>query len=268
MFHYSYDGSFEGLLSVIFEIYERKAWPDKIVMAHRVQPSLFALPIEVVANPDKADRVWRGLLKKVSPEAGTHLFKAFLSELPEVEMLIYQYIKLAFDSPVNIEENFAADCVRLLAQINKQVFRESHRMEAFVRFQKTADGLFFAGIEPDFNILPLIQKHFAMRYADQQWLIYDIRRKYGIYYNLNQVSTVELQQITLNKSGQLANDILDEHESAYQDLWQLYFNSVNIPERKNNKLHLQHIPKRYWKYLSEKRPSAEKYKPIQNKHRI
>ncbi|MEO6759204.1 MAG: DUF4130 domain-containing protein, partial [Saprospiraceae bacterium] len=25
-----------------------------------------------------------------------------------------------------------------------------------------------------------------------------------------------------------------------------------IPERRNLKLHLQHVPKRYWKYLTEK----------------
>ena len=253
MFHYSYDGSFEGLLSVIFEIYERKGWPDKILAEQRVQPNLFVEPIQVITDQVKADRVWTGLLRRISPEAGTQLFKAFLSELPEIEMIIYQYIKLAFDSPVNIEENYAADCVRLVAQINKQVFRESHRMEAFVRFQKTADNLFFAGIEPGFNVIPLLQKHFALRYADQRWLIYDIKRHYGIYYNLNQVITVELNQATINKAGQLPAAILDEFETDYQDLWQLYFNSVNIPERKNTRLHLRHIPKRYWKYLSEKR---------------
>ena len=31
-----------------------------------------------------------------------------------------------------------------------------------------------------------------------------------------------------------------------------YFKSTNIKSRKNMKLHLQHVPKRYWKYLTEK----------------
>lgn len=258
MYHYAYDGSFEGFLTVIFDVYERKAWPDKIVNQQRVQPSLFATSIPVITDEEKADRVWRGLLRKISAVAGVQLYKVFLSELPDMEMIIYQYIKLAFDSPVNIEENFAADCVRLVAHINKQVFRESHRMEAFVRFQKTGDNLFYAGIEPDFNVIPLIQKHFSQRYADQRWLIYDIKRKYGIYYNLQTVSYVQLEQVPINRSGQLPATLLDEHETAYQDLWQTYFNSVNIPERKNKKLHLRHIPARYWKYLAEKRPLPHK----------
>jgi probable DNA metabolism protein len=46
---------------------------------------------------------------------------------------------------------------------------------------------------------------------------------------------------------------MEEKEVEYQVLWKSYFDSVNIKERKNPKLHLQHVPRRYWKYLSEKR---------------
>ena len=266
MHHYAYDGSFEGFLTVIFQIFERKAWPDKIVNEQHRQVSLFATLIYVPTDEQQAERVWQGLLKKISPAARSHLFKAFLSELPEVEIILYQYIRLAFASALNIEENYAADCVRLVAQINKQVFRESHRMEAFVRFQKTADGLFCAGIEPDFNVIPLIQEHFTKRYADQRWLIYDLKRKYGIYYDLTEVKPVQFERVPLERNGNLPELVRDEHELVYQDLWQTYFNSVNIPERKNSKLHLRHVPLRYWRYLSEKRPLSEKFKPISNKN--
>ncbi len=264
MHYYSYDGTFEGLLSVIFEIYERKTWPDKILVEQLVQPSLFATLIPVITNEEKAERVWQGLLRKISAQVGVQLYKVFLSELPDREIIICQYIKLAFASPVNIEENFAADCVRLVAQINKQIFREAHRMEAFVRFQKTGDNLFYAGIEPDFNVLPLIQKHFTQRYADQRWLIFDLKRRYGIYYNLDIVEYVQLEQVPVNRSGLLPGTLMDEDETAYQELWQTYFNSVNIPERKNKKLHLRHIPVRYWKYLSEKQPAFLKTKATWN----
>lgn len=257
MYHYAYDGTFEGLLTVIFEAYERKAWPDQIVNEQRQQPSLFATHITVVADEAKAGRVWRGLLQKISTAARLQLAKAFLSELPGIEMLVYQYVKLAFDSKVNIEENYAADCVRELAQINKQVFRESHRMEAFVRFQKTADDLFYAVIEPDFNVIPLIEPHFANRYADQRWLIYDLKRNFGIYYNLQEVIQVQFESAPAKRNSNIPVCVLNEDELTYQKLWQTYFNSVNIRERKNIKLHLRHVPVRYWKYLSEKQPPIE-----------
>ena len=47
--------------------------------------------------------------------------------------------------------------------------------------------------------------------------------------------------------------LLDENEELYQKLWQQYFNSVNIAARKNMKLHIQHMPRRYWRHLVEKK---------------
>ncbi len=55
----------------------------------------------------------------------------------------------------------------------------------------------------------------------------------------------------LNNASAL-KEILDEKEELYQTLWQQYFQSVNIKARKNMKLHIQHMPKRYWKYLVER----------------
>lgn len=45
---------------------------------------------------------------------------------------------------------------------------------------------------------------------------------------------------------------LDEQEILYDQLWKDYFKSVNITERQNIKLHVQYLPKRYWRYLNEK----------------
>jgi probable DNA metabolism protein len=88
-----------------------------------------------------------------------------------------------------MEEDYSHPAVLTVFQTAKKVWREKHRMEAFVRFQRTADGLYYAIIEPDYNVLPLIAEHFQTRYADQRWMIYDARRRYGMYYDLNTVQT-------------------------------------------------------------------------------
>ena len=129
--------------------------------------------------------------------------------------------------------------------------REKHRMEAFIRFQKTADGLFYCGIDPDFNVIPLLANHFKNRYTDQQWIIYDIKRHYGIFYNLHTVEEIQMD-IDINLLKKSNQHMLDEQEALYADLWKNYFKSTNIVARKNTKLHTQHVPKRYWKYLTEK----------------
>jgi probable DNA metabolism protein len=138
-------------------------------------------------------------------------------------------------------------------QTAKKVDREKHRMKAFIRFQKTKDELYYAIVQPDFNVLPLIAAHFKERYADQYWLIYDVRRKYGLYYDRHIVEEVKID-FTENISDAALKSMYDEQEDLYQSLWQTYFKNVNIAARKNMKLHIQHMPKRYWKYLTEKQP--------------
>ncbi|TXK49015.1 DNA metabolism protein [Pontibacter qinzhouensis] len=253
---YTYDGSFEGLLTVVFEAYERKAWPDKIEPEHQAQPLLLGQTVAVTTDDAKANRVWQGLQQRLSAGALRSLYHTYLWEQPGFEMLLFHYVRLAFSSPENIEGNFTADCVLQVQQASKQVHREKHRMEAFVRFQKTQDGLYYAAISPDYNVLPLIIDHFQKRYADQRWVLYDLNRRYGTYYDLQTVTLVSLEKTDLpvKQQGVLQKSAFDAEEAKYQELWQVYFDHVNIPERKNPKLHLRHVPKRYWKYLSEKQP--------------
>ena len=49
-------------------------------------------------------------------------------------------------------------------------------------------------------------------------------------------------------------DVFTKEEAQYETLWKDYFKSTNIEERVNMALHIKHVPKRYWKYLSEKQP--------------
>ena len=239
---------------MVFEAYERKAWPTAIEQEKLAQPSMFGETIAVITDEQKASRVWKGLQRKLSPSALEALYYTYLGEQPGFEQLVFAYARLVFDHQESVEGNYTAPCVLQVQQIQKQVHREKHRMEAFVRFQKTADGLYYATISPDFNVLPLIIPHFEKRYADQRWAIYDTRRRYGVYYDLQSAQFIQLESQGPKREGVLAPDQLDEEELSYQQLWQVYFDHVNIPERKNPRLHLRHIPRRYWKYLSEKQP--------------
>ncbi|MDX1784336.1 MAG: TIGR03915 family putative DNA repair protein, partial [Aequorivita vladivostokensis] len=107
-------------------------------------------------------------------------------------------------------------------------------------------------IAPDFNVLPINATHFKKRYADQNWLIYDLKRKYGIYYDLKNVKTVQLEISEAINTQKEAPNFFTLEEIQFQKLWGNYFKNSNIASRKNMRLHIKHIPKRYWKYLTEK----------------
>ena len=251
---YIFDGSFEGLLTAIFEYYERKPAAVQLVWDKYHQPSMMDECLEVINDEVKSKRVWEGLKKKLSPEWQQMFYKAYLSEQPQTFQDMFDFARYIFDNPAGAEKNFGNAFVMAISKIDRKVNRERHRMKAFIRFQKTADGIYYCPIEPDYNVLPLIAAFFKNRYADQKWIIYDVKRKYGLYYDLQKVEEITYDFVSAIDTTKvtLPTEVLDSKEELASLLWKDYFNSTNIPARKNMKLHIQHVPKRYWKYLNEK----------------
>ena len=211
MIVYQYDKSFDGLLTCIFEAYDRKMFPD-ILQAEGVPLPLFHEEvIRIITDERKSSRVWKGLEKRLSPAGLSVITRCWLSELPDTDRL------------------------------------------QFTRFQKTIDGTYFAALEPIYNVLPLVIGHFQNRFADQCWLLYDIKREYGYYYNRQKVDEVRFEtKGTHLLTGKLDQQLMAEDEQLFQQLWRTYFKTIAIKERINPKLHRQNLPVRFWKYLTEK----------------
>lgn len=248
-----YDGSFEGLMTAVFEVFEYRFETAKVISRELYHSEdIFSEVHEVITSDEKADRVIKKLEASLGKSGVKQLLLVYLSERPDSENLILSAVRQSVKNPEeNILQNFADADIMEIAKITKSMGREIHRLHAFVRFEKLEDGMFFAKVEPDFNVLPVSIKFFKDRYADQKWMIYDLKRKFGVLYDLK---TTEFfypakDQLDLLKGPE---NFHHEEEKKYQKLWQRYFTKTNITERKNMKLHIQHVPKRYWKYLTEK----------------
>ncbi|WP_201593467.1 TIGR03915 family putative DNA repair protein [Psychrobacter sp. Pi2-51] len=263
-----YEPSFEGWLSAVFYVYANRLQEDEslqLIAQDSYVPSLISEASSVATDEDHAERVLTKLHKLLGRSGMRNILWGFLSEKDNIGTILFQVIKYAIDYPSrHIMEDLGNLSVLELVQTVKSVGREKHRMEAFVRFEHTTDDIYFARVEPDFNVLPLIGEHFRQRYQDQHWAIYDLTRNYGIYYdksNSTPKRPAALQTITDLDDAVLRNpaSIHSPDEQRYQKFWQGYFTNVNIKERKNPKLHKQYLPQRYWKYLSEKQvlPNAE-----------
>jgi len=243
---FTYDASFEGFLTAIFDLFSLKNF-SAVIEKDTESANLFQQTRAVVTDREKAMRVLADLQKRLSDQAVSDFFSVWLSELPTVERMLLGYCLHAFHSAESIETDYSNFYVMDLKQTAKIVSRERHRMKAFIRFARLEDDLYYAEVEPDFNVLPLIQKHFTCRYADQKWLIYDTRRDYGLYYDLESTSIIELED-----QPKEVTQVMHGEEKDFRKLWKNYFTSVNIASRRNMKLHLRHIPTRYWKLLTEK----------------
>ena len=241
-----YDGTFEGLLTAIFQVYEERLQDVAIIPVSSLQPDFFSQDLRVYTDANKADRVWQGL--KPFSLLRQMIYKAYLREAAGAEKSILEAVRYVLKT--KNEKDYGHPAILQLANWTKEVGREKHRMEAFVRFKRAKDDTYIAVIEPDFNVLPLIAKHFKNRYADQVFVIYDLKRDYGIFYDLHKTEFISLDAARLSN----LNAIIHEEERGYDAMWQDYFKSTGIKSRVNKKLHLRHVPKRYWKYLNEKNP--------------
>ena len=218
-----YDYTFEGLLTCIFDAYFRKTFPDLLLKEGEPLPLFYDETFHVSTDERKAMRVWRGLEKKISHHALSALTYCWLSELPEVDKRLFRYIRKAIDSPRSIETNFADADVLELSKIYKKVDGERVHLMQFVRFQKAADGTFFAAVEPQFNDLK----------------------------EMKEVTFENPQQAHL-VTGMLNESLMANDEKLFRQLWKTYFKAICIKERWNPRKHRQDMPVRYWKYLTEK----------------
>jgi len=84
-----------------------------------------------------------------------------------------------------------------------------------------------------------------LRYKNQNFIIHDIRRNIGLFYDTN-------NWIIKNfKEDHCLNILNSKEEDIYNTLWKQYFLSASIEERKSLRRQKQMMPIRYWNHLNE-----------------
>jgi len=92
---YIYDKTFDGLLTAVFDAYFRKTFPDFLLSEGDALPCFMMNCIRWSPMKRKPPVLWRGLQKKVSSSALGCLTQCWLSELPDIGMVIFRYIRKA-----------------------------------------------------------------------------------------------------------------------------------------------------------------------------
>ena len=184
-----YDGSFNGFLTAVFTSFEDDIEVLGFQREISTQKGLFTDSKNIVTNKSNAKRVWESIEKK-SHTAIRNIYFAFLSEAKGVDFILYQNIKKLYGLLDSNEIEQAAIIEIKIAKLALNVSREKAQIENLVDFQLTNDNVYIAEIEPGFNILPLISRHFRYRYPKHQWIIFDRKRKFGVYYNGNAVEMI------------------------------------------------------------------------------
>jgi probable DNA metabolism protein len=252
MIIFSYDKTLDGLLCVIYEAYQRKIYPEMLIQSGEIPPLFVDQLLEIQTRDEIVSKTWDYLNKKMPKKSINMMHAVWLSEQNERDWLLYKYIKKAIDSKFTGYTDFGDELVVSINDLAKKVYKEGYNWKQFVRFKKSKDGIYFAPVYPIYNSLPLAIPHFKDRFSSQPWIIYDLNRDYGFYYDIKEVIQMTLERDNeYFNSKKINENLLDSKEILFQESWKKYYHALTIKERINLKQQKQHMPKRYWKYLTE-----------------
>lgn len=236
---YSFDGSFEGLLCCVFESYLCNEIPSDIITAG--EPSL--LPVkEIPTDFEKSDRVLTSVPKRMGQGALDFIRFAFLTCLPQKEYLILLFFRLGFAHGAKVMSMLTDETVNSLNKAVRHLEKEAHLLKGFLRFS-VFDNILVAEAEPKNFVLPLLVRHFCERYPNERFLIYDKTHGMALVYQPYSYKVIPMEDFALLSA--------DKDEAAYRALWRLFYDTIEIESRHNPKCRLSHMPKRYWKYMTE-----------------
>ncbi len=240
---YLFDGSFEGLLTCVFEAYRDKDAGTSIRARDAYKPSFLDETRFVESDMEKFQRVYDSIPVKISPHAQQIIYRAWLSESEDAPDLILHFLRTGYQLGRKVENYIQDPRVHQIMDLNRRVGFEVHRFMGLLRFQEISKGVFYAGYEPDHNITVLLAPHFTQRLASQPFIVHDKKRNLcAVYDGREMIMTDQPPFIPAEKTVS---------EDEYAALWKTFFKTVAIQERKNPRTQMQFMPKKYWKNLIE-----------------
>ena len=243
------EDSLEGILTAIYDAFVEKNKMERyrdgdisIAIGENHTMSLFAKEIEVETDLDKAQKTLFSIQKKIS----FLVYKKVLSALCHYDRnrgsIVLGFLIKGFPMGARVIEDMADPYVMGVIELARKVDNESHLFQGFVRFFDLGKFL-YAEIEPKCHVLPQMMEHFADRYPNEHYVIYDKKRN---------VALIHLAfGDSFFVSGEEWNIDLNLHEDYFERLWSQYFKTIAIEERYNPRCQNNLIPKWYRKHMVE-----------------
>ena len=250
---YLYDGTLEGLLSAVFLAYERHEDPIDVVREDEYEPRLLQSAIPVETDFDRANRVRRGVERACGRAAFTAIVRASTCEGYDTGAIVYRFVRYAMSRPegmrsMPILEELANPAVADLLRLVKHAGNESERMRQFVRFSHLENGVWFARVNPNANVVPLIMGYFAARLNDQPFIIYDEAHHLAGVYDGRSWQLVAGDAVSVPPAT--------EHDRQMQEAWKRFYDALAVDARYNPELRRHFMPVRLWRNLTELEPRA------------
>jgi len=142
MVNYIFDGTFDGLMTVIYVSYYNHQVPNDILSENSYQRNFFGDDVYIPTDIDKSNKVQDAIKNKISKEALKNIYYVYLSELESSYMLIYKYVRLGFKIGRKINYFLQNDIVHNVIKLSQRVNHESYKMIELIRFKEIKKDYF------------------------------------------------------------------------------------------------------------------------------
>lgn len=255
---YVCEDSLTGIFSGIYEVWKRKMTAEEagLEVGDSFERRLFCEYIFCKAEERKALAVIRMIQKNLGADVYEKISYALLSaDRRKAEMVFRAMLEAKkLSRKDRLMEHLGNEAVRAVFGMYRQVANEAHHYKGFVRFRELKNKTLFAKIEPKHAVLPCIAEHFADRFPQENWVIYDkthevflIHEKGKRYYFLQQYMCMKGD----SGSAQNITGGFSEEEMDYEALWEEFVQSISVAERENRALQNQNLPLRFRTNLVE-----------------
>ena len=235
---YEYDGSFEGFLCCVHDAFYRREAPA--IFAGDAQAFLYET--RRVRTDARAETVLASIREKIGRNMADFLKLCHLTCLPQKEAQMLRLIRLGYRVGPGVLELLAHPAVNALQKAVYHLTHEAHLLTGYIRFTE-AGGALFAVIHPKNRVLSLLEPHFCSRFNAESFLIYDAAHQQALVHQPSRTGIFPLERFALPEVGQ--------EEQAYRSLWRLFYQTIEVPGRRNERQRRTLMPKRYWATLTE-----------------
>lgn len=243
---YLCEDTIDGIFCAIY-----RAWADgtshtDVRIEKNAAFSLFETYIHSDTDTALAKKVQDSIIRKLSDKVYTYVYQTALSCGTDKASVIYRFLQKAFRIGTSILDHLHDSDVMRIFELSRYVGREAHKYLGFVRFEELENKLLAGRINPRSNVVPILAEHFADRLHTENWILLDTTRNLAAIHAAGKGYALHLG-IT---EEMLQSYPTSQEEQNYSRLWERFFETIAIEERKNPGLQRNMMPLRYRTYMN------------------
>ena len=245
------EDSLEGIFSGIYQAYLLKIPHERIHIQLGAEENLrlFAIYQDCPVQEEYAVKVARTIGNKFGQEAYLAICRALASEERDKGEAVYKTVVtgLRMKNPAAVMGNLKDPYVHRVFELARFTANEAHYHVEFLRFRELENGILYAPIGPKNNLITFIVPHFADRLPLENFIIHDdVRNIFAVH-----PARQDWYLVTGQEGLELPEHNFSAAEEKYSELFEHFFHTIAIKERKNADLQRNMLPLRYRKYMTE-----------------